>query len=112
MSPETLETALVALDAADATVGELHAECCQPLRSPRMEALAGTLGRARVALGEVGTDEERAVEVIALLEDAGAQLGHLQVACCTPSRMKLYADTLASLSRIQRVLTREFALDH
>ncbi|HUG74622.1 MAG TPA: hypothetical protein VMM81_02990 [Acidimicrobiia bacterium] len=112
MSPDVLDPAFTALDAADAAVEELHEGCCQPLRSPRMEALANTLTRARVALDGVNGDGERAIGVIGLLEDAGAQLGHLQVACCTPARMKLYAETLASLSRVQRAVTREFGLEH
>jgi len=112
MPPDGLEAALASLDAADAAVEELHEGCCQPLRSPRIEALANTLTRARVALDGVDGDGERAIGVIGLLEDAGSQLGHLQVACCTPARMKLYADTLASLSRVQRTLTREFDLEH
>jgi hypothetical protein len=112
MSPDGLDTAFTALDAADAAVAELHEGCCQPLRSPRIEALAATLARARAGLAAIGEDGQHAIGVIDVLEDAGAQLGHLQVACCTPARMKLYADTLASLSRVQRSLTREFDLDH
>jgi hypothetical protein len=112
MSPDGLAAAFVALDAADSAVVELHEGCCQPLRSPRIEALAATLARARAALGAIDGDGRRAIRVIDVLEDAGAQLGHLQVACCTPARMKLYSDTLASLSRVQRTLTREFDLEH
>jgi hypothetical protein len=112
MSPDGLDTALIALDAADAAVEELHEGCCQPLRSPRIEALAATLARAREGATAIGDDGRQAIAVIDILEDAGAQLGHLQVACCTPARMKLYADTLASLSRVQRTLTREFDLEH
>ena len=112
MSPDGLASAFAALDAADASVEELHQGCCQPLRSPRIEALAATLQRARTGLGEVTDGGRRAIDVIEVLEDAGAQLGHLQVACCTPARMKLYSDTLGSLSRVQRTLTREFDLEH
>ncbi len=32
------------LGKAEDVVRELHAGCCQPLRSPRMEALSDTLG--------------------------------------------------------------------
>ena len=38
------------LDAADEAVRELHENCCQPLRSPRMEMLAETITAARQRL--------------------------------------------------------------
>ena len=99
------------LDAADDAVRELHEDCCQPLHSPRMEALATTISTARDRL-DAATDPESAEAVISVLEDAGGQLGFLQVACCTPARTRLYAETLENLSRVQRILTREFGLDH
>ena len=34
-----------------------------------------------------------------LLEDAGSQVGSLQVGCCAPGRLPLYADVLEALTR-------------
>jgi hypothetical protein len=111
MTDDRFAPAYASLDAADEAVRELHEGCCQPLRSPRMEALAGTLTDARGRLDEV-TDSESAEAVITVLEDAGAQLGFLQVACCAPDRTRLYSETLDNLAKVQRVLTRSFRLDH
>jgi hypothetical protein len=55
-----------------------------------MEELAATLASARRTLDDVDDDAITAGTVIGMLEDAGAQLGRLQVACCAPDRMKLY----------------------
>lgn len=76
-----------------------------------MEKLAATIAGARRLLGEA-TDASSAEEVTEVLQDAGGQLGWLQVACCTPARMRLYTETLENLSRVQRLLTREFDLEH
>lgn len=100
------------LERAEDVVRELHADCCQPLRSPRMETLSDTLGKARRALGDLNGDRDGAGEVIAFLEDAGAQLGYLQVACCTPVRTKLYTSALESLGKTQRLIKRVLDLDH
>lgn len=100
------------LGKAEDVVRELHAGCCQPLRSPRMEALSDTLGRARRALGDLDGDRDAAVEVIAFLEDAGAQLGYLQVACCSPVRTKLYTNALESLGKTQRLIKGTLDLEH
>lgn len=101
-----------ALAAADEAVRELHEGCCQPLRSPRMEHLARTIDAARDRLGQIGDDPKIALQVVDILHDAGAQLGYLQVACCAPARMKLYATTLESLSKTQRLIKRTFDLEH
>ncbi|HSJ28295.1 MAG TPA: hypothetical protein VLB67_08785 [Acidimicrobiia bacterium] len=104
--------AFSSLDIADEAVRELHENCCQPLKSPRMEVLTSTLASARAQLADAAHDAEVAGEVVAILQDAGAQLGHLQVDCCAPARMKLYATTLENLSKIQRLLKRTFELEH
>lgn len=111
MPDDRFADAQSALDAADEAVRELHEGCCQPLRSPRMEALAETLASARRRLDEAD-DPVSAEAVITVLEDAGGQLGFLQVACCTPARTRLYTETLENLARVQRLLTREHGLDH
>jgi hypothetical protein len=38
---------------------------------------------------------------ISTLEDVGGQLGKLQVGCCAPARMPLYADALKHLTTVQ-----------
>ncbi|MEX2134504.1 MAG: hypothetical protein WEB67_10215 [Acidimicrobiia bacterium] len=107
---EQLSSVYAALDQADEVVEQLHADCCQPLRSPRMEALAATLESTRSKLD--GIDEDGAM-AITILEDAGAQLGYLQVGCCAPGRMKLYAEALQSLTEAQRGIHRSLAsTDH
>jgi hypothetical protein len=103
---------LAQLAQAEEVVRELHEGCCQPLRSPRMEALSLTIRSARQALAELDGDERAASAVIDLLEDAGAQLGHLQVACCTPARTTLYTRALECLGTTQRLIKRTFDLDH
>lgn len=77
-----------------------------------MERLAGTIGNARTRLAELGNDPVEARAIIDVLADAGGQLGHLQVACCAPARMPLYASTLVELSKVQRLLTGMFDLEH
>lgn len=109
---ERFAAGFAALDIADQNVQELHEGCCQPLRSPRMEQLAGTLAEARSRLAGVDDDPTTAVGVIDVLVDAGGQLGHLQVECCAPGRMALYASTLTELSKVQRLLKRTFELEH
>ena len=104
--------AFASLDNVDEAVTELHENCCQPLKSPRMDRLTNTVNAARERLGEVGEDPAVAGEVVAILHDAGSQLGHLQVDCCAPGRMKLYATALENLSTVQRLLKRSFELDH
>lgn len=100
-----------ALDAAEEADRELHEGCCQPLRSPRLEHLARTIDAARDRLGEIGDDPKVALQVVDILHDAGAKLGYLQVDCWAPTRMKLYATTLESLSKTQRFITRTFDLE-
>lgn len=99
---EKLSSVYAALDRADEAVEQLHAGCCEPLRSPRMEALAASLESARSKLERIDKDNEGGAAVITILEDAGAQLGYLQVGCCAPGRSKLYAEALQSLTKAQR----------
>jgi hypothetical protein len=109
---ERFAASLAELERAAEVVAELHAGCCEPLRSPRMETLVATLRRAFGSLGELDDDSDAAGRVVALLEDAGAQLGYLQVACCTPARTKLYGEALDRLGKTQRLIKRTLDLDH
>ena len=104
-------TGLAELQRAQEIAEELHAGCCQPLRSPRMEKLSDTLERAHSELAQLH-DEPAAPSLVLLLEDAGAQLGSLQVACCSPARNKLYTEALEHLSKTQRLIKRTFDLEH
>jgi hypothetical protein len=97
MTPANDPTAL--LDAADRTLAKLARACCDPGRSPQMERLAATLGEARRGLG--GSASDGGVALFAALTDAGAQVGVLQVMCCTESRMPLYHRLLDQLTAIQ-----------
>jgi len=113
MSEETLfALGLTELQRVQALAEELHAGCCQPLRSPRMEALSDTLQAAYTALEELEGDAANAQDVVDLLEDAGSQLGHLQVACCSPARTKLYTESLERLGRAQRLIRRTLDMEH
>ena len=111
-SSERFSDGFAALDVADEAVRELHEGCCQPLRSPRMEQLAATIDHARSRLSGLTDDPVEARAIIDVLSDAGGQLGNLQVECCAPARMPLYASTLGELSKVQRLLTRAFSLEH
>ena len=46
------------------------------------------------------------------MEDAGAQVGRLQVTCCAPSRMKLYSEFLAGLTKAQIHVKQSLNLEH
>lgn len=93
-----MAVARTALDEARATLEELHAGCCDPDRSPRMLEIEEVLDSARAHLEEI---PERAQPLFERLEDAGARVGRLQVICCTPVRIPLYARMLEKLTEIQ-----------
>lgn len=96
-----LHPALAALDTCDKTLDKLDKLCCNPGRSPRMAKLAETVADARRGLDDVDADQTLAANVLAHLEDAGAQIGSLQVGCCAPARMPLYATFLENLTQAQ-----------
>ncbi len=103
---DKLKPAYAALDDCDAALEELDSLCCRPERSPRMAALAETLAATRAGLDRVGDDQHGADETLAHIEDAGAQIGWLQVGCCAPARLPLYRTLLEGLTVTQRSLTR------
>jgi hypothetical protein len=86
--------------AALAVVERLHATCCEPSRSPRMERLTETLTALHIALADGGPVDE----TMLTLADAGAQVGWLQVACCSEKRMPLYEEVQQHLARVYREL--------
>ena len=110
--PVTLEPARRSLDDFEQALAKLDAGCCDPGRSPRMKALAESLAASRLALDKVGGAPESADEVIAALEDMGAQIGRLQVGCCTEKRMPLYARMLEDLTDTQIAVSRAIGQGH
>ncbi len=106
-----LARAATALAECERLVARLDAGCCDPGRSPQMQRLGSTLDEARAALGVV-TDEPSAQELFTRLEDMGGQLGRLQVSCCTPKRMPLYADLLVHLTDAQLAVNRALGTGH
>ena len=99
------------LDRCQAVVGRLHKMCCEPDRSPRMQAIESRIDEARSRLGH-GLTEEVAGEVTEILKDIGSRLGNLQVECCTELRIPLYAEALEKLTATQLSLSRELGRGH
>jgi hypothetical protein len=113
MNPDSpLVAAVASLDDCDAALRKLDAGCCEPGRSPRMAALAETLQAARTALTRFGGGEEELGALVAHLEDAGAQVGRLQVGCCTPKRLPLYERILEGLTTVQLTASRAAGAGH
>ena len=104
--PDPIQPAFDALDVCTRALGDLDAMCCEPGRSPRMAELGATLDAARGELRTVAADAgSGTAAAMETLEDAGAQIGRLQVGCCAPSRLPLYNEILESLMTAQRTLT-------
>lgn len=106
---EAIATAL--LEGANATLVELESKCCQPLRSPRMAALADTLKEIE-GLVPSAADAAVAESLVSQLDHAGSQIGGLQVTCCAPARMPLYSSMLTDLMKLQRWVKRQSDLGH
>lgn len=90
------------LDGADRTLAKLEKLCCEPGRSPAMAEVADDLAAVRSAVGVFDGDASQADSIVERLEQAGSRIGRLQVGCCAPARMPLYADLLAALTDLQR----------
>jgi hypothetical protein len=91
-----------ALDMAQTTLDELERRCCDGGRSPRLAALAAKLTEIQQSTEQPGGVEPEAVS--ASLQEAGAMVGALQVACCAPNRLPLYTSLLEQLNVVQRHL--------
>jgi len=111
-SGDPLAVAFAALDSCESALVKLEKLCCEPLRSPSMRALARTLSDARAGLGRVAVKEEAVGSTLSHLEEAGAQIGRLQVGCCAPSRLPLYTTFLEGLTTAQIVISQSRGLDH
>ena len=107
-----MTVAVQALDRADAALSKLDAGCCEPGRSPRISELGNSLATAKSMLAAVGDDLDAADDLLAKLEDAGSQIGSLQVGCCAPNRMPLYAEMLTGLMTIQRSVNQTVGRGH
>lgn len=100
------------LDAVAGSVRELHERCCQPLRSPRMEKLAATIDEARRLNGQCGLC---AIGRSGVGDPSGRRRsGRLATGGVLHARSDavVYTETLENLSRLKRLLAREFALGH
>ena len=107
-----LDAALAHLDDCAAALDQLEARCCEPGRSPRMRALGETLAAARINIEGIADDASAANVALVELEDAGAQVGRLQVGCCAPNRLPLYADMLEGLTNAQLAVNAELGRGH
>jgi hypothetical protein len=110
VTESSLADALSALAECEAVVGRLHKMCCDPDRSPRMAAIEDSLLAIRRDLDS--GDSESLDGALRRLAELGAEIGHLQVGCCAPVRMPLYAEALAHLNTIQLATTAELGLAH
>ncbi len=112
VSEPNLHDAIDALDRADAVVDRLHKMCCEPDRSPRMLAIKDGMAAIRTDL-ETGREDAAALEdVLGRLSEVGGLLGYLQVACCAPPRMPLYAETLERLTAAQLSINASMGRAH
>lgn len=109
-----LDKAYKALDDCEVALEELASKCCRPERSPRMKALGETIAAARVGVDDVagGHDHDALESTIAQLEDAGSQIGWLQVGCCAPSRLPLYHTLLEGLTTTERSIKKAAGAGH
>jgi hypothetical protein len=108
---DELRLARARLDECERLVDKLHTLCCEPDRSPRMRAILSDIGTARDRIDTFDV-EASPREIIEILEGIGAQVGHLQVACCTSARMPLYAETLSGLAATQIHISRSAGQGH
>ena len=101
-----------ALDDAESSLRRLDAACCDPGRSPRMKLLADTLAEARGGLEAAAGEPSSAATAFRQLEAVGSQVGALQVGCCAPDRLPLYAGMLQDLTEAQLSLNRALGTGH
>jgi len=106
-----ISDALAKLDECDRLIDRLNKMCCAPDRSPRLAAVRDELALVRSAVDAVGTPEDATV-VYSGVDRIGATIGELQVGCCAPARMPLYAETLENLTGVQLDVKRHFKQDH
>lgn len=77
-----------------------------------MAELAETVAGARVGLSTFAAEPEAADAVLEQLEDAGGQVGRLQVGCCAPARLPLYNRLLEGLTKAQLAVNDALGRGH
>ncbi len=107
-----IPAAVAALKDARTALGELEARCCDPGRSPHLEKLALTLVDLQGQVDRWDANDNALGRLIPLLEDAGSQVGWLQIGCCAENRLPLYARILEDLTRVQMEANRSAGLGH
>ena len=112
MSQTNFSPAFDALDSCDAALDELDRLCCEPGRSPRMQALGAKLQDARRELTVLNGGSADPKATLSLLEAAGADVGSLQVGCCAPGRLPLYTEMLEALTTAQLSINRGLGQGH
>jgi hypothetical protein len=110
--PDTTPDDTAILDDADRTLVRLEKLCCAPGRSPQMTAIADDLAGLRASLHDFSGAQADADPIIAAMEVTGGRIGRLQVGCCAPARMPLYADLLTSLTELQRNVNAQVGRGH
>lgn len=99
MSPhDSIIPALQALDDCEEALRDLDAACCDPGRSPRMQALGETLRHARTGIDALHDDAGAVQAATEHLEAARAQVRALQAECCEPNRLPMYRTILEGLA--------------
>lgn len=111
-TPTELATARSALTAATAALEALQARCCDPGRSPQMLAIEEAVDAVRRDLESALCNEEHADRLLTRLEDVGACIGRLQIGCCAPNRLPLYAEMLEKLTIVQLAVNRSLDRAH
>lgn len=105
-----LADARSAIAQCETVVGRLHKMCCDPERSPRMAAIEEALIEVRRDLD--AADDGSLDRALRCAEEVGAAIGRLQVGCCAPLRMPLYAEALTHLNTIQLGVLKELGRAH
>ncbi|WKZ82313.1 MAG: hypothetical protein QY307_09560 [Acidimicrobiia bacterium] len=110
MSDSALVDARSAIAQCQTVVDRLHKMCCDPERSPRMAAIEQALIEVRRDLDS--EDQGSLGRALRGAEEVGAAIGRLQVGCCAPLRMPLYANALTHLNTIQLGVSKELGRAH
>lgn len=111
MSPDLPIRVSTEIEKCHELVGRLHKMCCEPDRSPRMQRIEDALDSARSHVSDRMTHAS-ATAALAILTDVGAQIGRLQVECCTEARLPLYAEALEHLTRTQIGINAQLGRAH
>jgi hypothetical protein len=112
MTDVPIQDARTALAHTDGVIDRLHKMCCEPDRSPRMLALKASIASATKDIDAGPSDPAALDRAIATLVDVGGELGKLQVECCAPARMPLYADALEHLTDVQLNINKSVGRGH